>query len=156
MNIFVVHTFLAFSWAALVGQFTLPSLLLGYVLGYVCLWIARPLFGDSTYFERVWRILALIWLFAYELVVSSLRVVVDVFTPKDLSRPEIIEVPLDVEGEGAILLVTNLISLTPGTLSLDLKPDRSALFVHAMFVDDPDELCRELKRLERRVIEALE
>ena len=56
-----------------------------------------------------------------------------------------------------ILLVTNLISLTPGTLSLDVTPDRSCLIVHAMFADDPDALVAELKGgMERMVLEVFE
>ena len=157
MNIFVLHTFLALSWAALVGSFTLPSLLLGYAIGYLALWVARPLFGQTTYFERVWRLIRLALLFIYELVVSSLRVVWDVVTPTHLSRPGIIAVPLDAKTDGEILLVANLISLTPGSLSLDLSPDRKTLYVHAMFVDEPETLCRALKLgMERRVLEALE
>ncbi|WP_299616036.1 Na+/H+ antiporter subunit E [Pelagibius sp.] len=157
MSIFVLNAFLALSWAALVGSFTLPNLLLGYAMGYLALWVARPLFAKSTYFERVWRVLRLALLFIYELVVSSLRVVWDVITPTHLARPGIIALPLDARGEGEVLLVANLISLTPGTLSLDLSPDGETLYVHAMFVDDPDALRRELKEgMERHVLEALE
>lgn len=156
MNIFVLNVFLAVSWAALTGSFTLPSLLLGYGVGYLALWVARPLFGQSGYFERVWRLVRLAVFFVYELVVSSLRVVWDVVTPSHLSRPGIIALPLDAEGDAEILLVANLISLTPGSLSLDLSPDRKTLYVHAMFVDDPEELRQDLKSgIERRVVEAL-
>ncbi len=156
MNIFVLNVFLAVSWAALTGSFTLPSLLLGYGVGYLALWVARPLFGQSGYFERVWRLVRLAVFFVYELVASSLRVVWDVVTPSHLSRPGIVALPLDAEGDAEILLVANLISLTPGSLSLDLSPDRKTLYVHAMFVDDPEELRQDLKSgIERRVVEAL-
>lgn len=157
MSPFIVNMLLAVSWAALVGSFTLQSLALGFGLGYLALWAARPLFGDSSYFERVFRVLRLGLLFVYELVVSSLRVVWDVVTPTHRSRPGIVALPLDVEGEGGVLLVANLISLTPGSLSLDVSPDRQTLYVHAMFAEDPEVLCRELKDgIERRVMEALE
>jgi multicomponent Na+:H+ antiporter subunit E len=56
-----------------------------------------------------------------------------------------------------ILLVTNLISLTPGTLSLDVTDDRKTLFIHAMFADDPDAIRAQLKGgMERWVKEAME
>ena len=74
-------------------------------------------------------------------------------TPQDLSKPALIEMPLDVERDIEILLVTNLISLTPGTLSLDVTPDRKTLIVHAMFAEDPEALVHELKDgMERRVM----
>ena len=157
MNLLLLNVFLAASWAALVGSFTLPSLLLGFAIGYFALWTVRPLFGESRYFERVWRFIRLAVLFVYELIVSSLRVVWDVITPAHISRPGIIAMPLDARSEGEILLVANLISLTPGSLSLDLSPDGETLYVHAMFVDDPDALRRDLKSgIERRVLEALQ
>ena len=156
MNLFVLNTALALSWAALVGRFTLASLLIGFVLGYLALWVARPLFGETSYFERVWRVVYLLAFFLYELLVSSLRVVWDVVTPTHLSRPGIIAMPLDARGEGEVLLVASLISLTPGSLSLDVSSDGKTLYVHAMFADDPELLRWQLKQgLERRVIEAL-
>jgi multicomponent Na+:H+ antiporter subunit E len=158
MNLFALNILLAVVWAALTASFTLPSLLVGYALGFAGLWMAQPLFEEPQgYFRRVWRILRLAAFFLYELLVSSLRVAWDVITPKHQSNPAIIEMPLDVESDFEILLVTNLISLTPGTLSLDVTPDRKTLIVHAMFADDPDALVRELKDgMERMVREVFE
>ena len=155
MNVFMLNSALALVWAALVGSFTLPSLLVGFAIGYVALWIVRPLFGATTYFERIWRVIRLVALFVYELIASSLRVVWVVFTPDHRSRPGIVAIPLSAETDGEILLVASLISLTPGSLSLEVSPDRKTLFVHAMFVDDPKALRQELKQgFERRVLEA--
>jgi multicomponent Na+:H+ antiporter subunit E len=158
MNLFAVNIVLAVVWAALMASFTLTSLLVGYVLGFGALWLAQPLFDQpQSYFRRVWRILRLTGFFLYELVVSSLRVAWDVITPSHGSNPAIVEMPLDVESDLEILLVTNLISLTPGTLSLDVTPDRKTLIVHAMFADDPEGLVRELKDgMERMVKEVFE
>jgi multicomponent Na+:H+ antiporter subunit E len=158
MNLFAVNIVLAVVWAALMASFTLPSLLVGYVLGFGALWLAQPLFDQpQSYFRRVWRVLRLTGFFLYELVVSSLKVAWDVITPQHKSNPAIIEMPLDVQSDLEILLVTNLISLTPGTLSLDVTPDRKTLIVHAMFADDPEGLVRELKDgMERMVKEVFE
>ena len=155
MSLFGINILLAIVWSSLMASFTLPSLATGFVLGYAALWVAQPLFGGpSLYFLRVWRVIRLIGFFLYELIVSSLRVSWDVLTPSHKSNPAIIEVPLDVESDLEILLVTNLISLTPGTLSLDVTPDRKTLIVHAMFADDPEALIRELKDgMERQVRE---
>lgn len=157
MNLLALNIFLAIGWASLIGSFSLGSLATGFVVGYVALWVARPLFGESTYFLRVYRVVRLAALFLYELLVSSLRVAWDVVTPAHLSKPGIIAMPLDAKGDTEILLVASLISLTPGTLSLDVSPDRKTLYVHGMFVEDPEALKRELKQgMERSVIEAME
>lgn len=157
MNLLALNIFLAIGWASLIGSFSLGSLATGFIVGYVALWVARPLFGESTYFWRVYRVVRLAALFLYELVVSSLRVAWDVVTPAHLSKPGIIAMPLDAKGDTEILLVASLISLTPGTLSLDVSPDRKTLYVHGMFVEDPEALKQELKQgMERSVIEAME
>jgi len=158
MNLFALNVALALVWAALTASFTLSSLLLGFAFGFAGLWLAQPLFeGSSGYFKRVYRVFRLIAFFLYELVVSSVRVAWDVVTPTHLSKPAILEMPLDVKSDLEILLVTNLISLTPGTLSLDVTPDRSTLIVHAMFAEDPDALVQELKDgMERMVKEVFE
>ena len=63
--------------------------------------------------------------------------------------------PLDLKSDAGITVLANLITLTPGTLSLDVSPDRKTLFVHALHVEDPDAFRREVKEgFERRVKEA--
>jgi multicomponent Na+:H+ antiporter subunit E len=158
MNIFALNIALALAWAALTGNFSFAGLMVGFALGFACLYLTRPLFPESgLYFKRAWRWSKLCVLFLYELVVSSLQVVWEVLTPRHRSRPGVIAMPLDVKREMEVLLVTNLISLTPGTLSLDVTEDCNTLFIHAMFADDPDEIRRQLKSgMERWVIEAME
>ena len=158
MNIFALNIALAIAWAALTGNITLSGLLVGFALGSACLYLTRPLFpGSELYFKRVWRWFKLCVLFLYELIVSSVQVVWDVLTPQHKARPGIIAMPLDAEGEMEVLLVTNLISLTPGTLSLDVTDACNALLIHAMFADDPAAISMQMKTgMERWVIEAME
>lgn len=146
MNLLSLNLLLAVVWAMLTGSFTLPSLLTGFVLGFAALWVISPLLeAPPGYFGRTFHWIRLVVMFHYELIVSSIAVVWDVLTPTHRSRPAIVDVPLDVKSDAGILLVTNLISLTPGTLSLDVSPDRSTLRVHAMFGEDPDAVREQLK-----------
>ncbi len=158
MNSFVVNLLLAVLWAALFGEYTWLTLGSGLILGYLVLWLLQPLTGGpSGYFMRVWYWLKLCVMFLYELVVSSVAVLWDIVTPKHRARPAIIEMPLDVKSDAGILLVTNLISLTPGTLSIDVSEDRKTLSLHAMFADDPDAVVHQLKSgMEKWVIDAVE
>ena len=156
MSLFLLNILLAVAWAALIGDFTVEGLATGFAIGFVALWVVKSLFPESTYHGRVWRWLKLIVLFHWELIVSSLGVAWDVLTPTQRSRPGIVSVPLKAEGEAEVLLVTNLISLTPGTLSLDVTEDCNTLYVHAMFADDPDEIRAQIENgMERWVREAL-
>lgn len=156
MNLLGLNFVLAFVWAALNGDFSLFTLTSGFILGYLALWLAKPLLDpDTWYFARFFKVIWLVLYFLYELVVSSLRVAWQVISPRQNFTPRIIQVPLDVQSDFEILCLTNLISLTPGTLSLEVSEDRKALYIHAMFADDPQEEVQAIKDgLERVVKEA--
>ncbi|HSM74625.1 MAG TPA: Na+/H+ antiporter subunit E [Desulfobacterales bacterium] len=154
MNLFFINGFIALGFIGVQGRFTLSGLLLGFGLGYLALWLTRPLYGETRYFQRVPKTARLLGYFLVELVRSNLRVLWDVVTPGHISRPGIVGIPLSAQSDLEILLVANLISLTPGTLSIDLAEDRRTLFVHVMFLDDPEEFRKGIQNgLERLVLE---
>lgn len=89
-------------------------------------------------------------------MLSSLRVARDVLSIRPDARPGIVAVPLRARSETEVLIVSSLVTLTPGTLSLDLSADGETLYVHAMFLDEPDAMRAEIRdTLETPVLEAL-
>lgn len=156
MNLFLGNILLALVWMALTGEFSAPNLLAGFGLGYMILYFARHALSASNYFTKVGQVISFFVFFMQELVLSNLRVAYDVITPSYHMRPGVIAIPLDVQTPTEITLLANLITLTPGTLSLDVSDDRKVLYVHALFVDDPDKVRSSIKNgFERRVIELL-
>ena len=156
MNLFLLNIFLALGFSAVLGQLNLSGFIAGFVVGYLALWLSKPLYGNTRYFERLPKVLGLITFFGKELLISNVKVLWDVITPQHISRPGIIAIPLDARTDAEIMLVANLISLTPGTLSLDLSENRRLLYVHVMFLDDIDQMRRQIKQgLERRVLEVM-
>lgn len=105
---------------------------------------------------RLYYTLNLFVFFVKELIVSSLRVAWDVITPEMKARPRLIVMPLDAKTDMELMLTANIISLTPGTLSIDLSADRSELLVHSMFgAEDPEGEIAAMKHgIERRVLRA--
>jgi len=156
MNVFLLNVLLALLWAAVAGSVDPAHLVVGFVVGYAVLWLARPVLGPTGYFSRLPRAVGFAGFFVWELVLSNLRVAWDVLTPSARRRPGVVAVPLDAETDAEITLLANLVTLTPGSLSLDVSPDRRVLYVHGMFVDDPETFRREIKEgFERRVLELL-
>ena len=78
--------------------------------------------------------------FIWELVLANLRVAFDVVTPKHYMHPGILAIPLDAETEMEITVLANLISLTPGTLSLDIATDRKVLYIHDMYLTEIEQI----------------
>ncbi len=92
--------------------------------------------------------------FFYELIKANLQVAFDVITPPFYMKPGIIRYPLDAKSDIEITLLANLISLTPGTLSLDVSDDKSALYIHAMYLKDEEEFIHSIKNgFERRLLQ---
>lgn len=156
MTVFLANLLLALVWAAMTGGFTMANLLLGFVFGYIALFLGQTVFGRSAYFGRVGRVARFLGFYLLAVVRANLRVAVDVVTPRHRSRPGVVAVPLDARTDAEITVLANLLTMTPGSLSLDVSDDRRVLYVHAMFVEDADAFRRDLKEnFERRVLEML-
>ena len=156
MNLPLMIAGLALVWAVITGNFTALNLVLGAGVGAITAlvlrnWLARPLA-----LRRLRRIMSLAVLFLWELIVSAVRVASIVVRPnlKASLRPAIIAFPLTVKSDAEITLLANLITLTPGTLSVDVADDRSLLYVHVLDLVSRDRLIADIADgFERKVQE---
>ncbi|MEZ2220629.1 Na+/H+ antiporter subunit E [Rhizobium sp. RCC_161_2] len=155
MILFVVNLLLAIVWAAITGSASFLNLVFGFVLSALALAIVRESYGGVLYLGRIRRILALLLLFLRELAKSAWAVAVTVMSPKMDVKPGIFAFPLTVDRDFEIALLANLITLTPGTLSVDVSDDRKLLYVHALDCLDPEAVKRGIAEgFERRILEA--
>lgn len=147
---------LALLWTIATGAFTFPNLLLGFALGFAVLFLVERAGGPPHYAGRFWNLIRLVIYFVGDLFLSNLRVTHDILTPRHRMNAGILAVPLDVRSDVEITVLAGLITLTPGTLCLDVSSDRKVMYIHAMYVRDPEQFLRKLKGgLEQRVIAAL-
>jgi multicomponent Na+:H+ antiporter subunit E len=157
MNLALFTVLLALGWAAANGSFSLTNLLFGAVIGGIGLFVVRQYVSGPALAPRARRIAALALLFFRELFVSAFRVARLVLR-RDLGRhlsPAIIAYPLKLTSDAEITLLANMITLTPGTLSVDVSPDKKRLYVHAIAVTDREAFIREIAEgFERKVMEA--
>lgn len=155
MTLYLVNFLLALAWAAITGSFTLANLVFGFLLGGAALHLIREQVGTLGYFGRGLRLVSLALLFLYELVLSASRMAMLVLSPRIDITPGIFAYPLKVDRDFEITLLANLITLTPGTLSVDVSEDRRTLYVHAIDCSDPDRLCQDIAEgFERKILEA--
>lgn len=153
MSPLLANLLLALLWMALIGSRQPVQFVLGLLIGFAVLAILAPLVGTAAYVRRLPRAVAFAGFFLKELILSNVRVARDVITPRSRRRPGVVAVPLDTRDETEIALLANLLTLTPGSVTLDVADDRSVLYVHAMFVDDPDTVRAEIKKgFEQRVM----
>jgi multicomponent Na+:H+ antiporter subunit E len=120
------------------------------------LFLLQRVIGRTSYFTRSVVLVRFTGFYILEVLRANLRVAHDVITPTSYAKPGIVAVPLDARTDAEITLLSNLITMTPGSLTVDVADDRSVIYVHSMFVEDPDEVRRAIKDdLERRVLELL-
>lgn len=154
-GLFLVNILLALSWAAVTGSFSVVNLAFGFVLGSGVLFMIREQVGGSSYFKRTGRVVGLILLFLKELALSAWRVALLVSRPKLDVSPGLVAFPLTVDRDFEIALLANLITLTPGTLSVDVSEDRKILYVHCVDLPDPEGAIADIRDgFERKIMEA--
>ncbi|MGI6207462.1 MAG: Na+/H+ antiporter subunit E [Anaerolineae bacterium] len=156
MTLFVINILLALVWVALTQSFTAGNFVLGYTVGFLALLALTPEPREARYFATLRRAVLFLAFYLAEMVVSNIRVTQVVLQPKPRIRPAVVAVPLDAKSDAEITLLANLITFTPGSLSLDVSSDRKVLYVHGMDVPDRDAFVHYVKDgLERRVIELM-
>ncbi len=172
---FLLNIFLALAWAALIGNFTPLNVLAGAVLGYGMMWVVQDVAGAKDYVRKVPMVLLLAVYFFWELVVANFQVAGMVIFNRPRMQPGIIAIPLDIESDTEITLLANMITLTPGTWSLDVVPPESShllepsartpdhkksyLLVHFMHIEDKnvEETRQSIKDgFEKRIREVFE
>ncbi len=151
---FLWNVLLALIWASLSGEFSVMNLVAGFILGFAVLWLMQPMTGKATYFTRVGKGLELAFFFLKELIVANFSMAYYVIGPRERMRPGVMAIPLEPAKDLSITLLANMITLTPGTLSLDVSPDRKYLFIHNIAVNDLERSRKAIKEtFERRILE---
>lgn len=148
-------------WAMLWGDFGLASLLSGVAVAVFVVWIARPTGVRGiqlTSFHPVWAVVFVVY-FLFQLVKSNLEVAWEVITPGSNVNRAVVAIPMHVATDGLIALVGNAITLTPGTLTVDVheatEPDGlPTLYVHVLHFGDVDAIRRDVLTLERLAVRA--
>ena len=126
-NQFLLNILLAIAWMLLSGEVTAENFIEGLIIGYLILWISKSALGGTKYFKKIPKAISFFFYFVKELILANLKVAFDIITPKDYMQPGIVAVPLDAETDMEITLLANLITLTPGSLSLDVSKDKKVI-----------------------------
>ncbi|QKJ90335.1 Na+/H+ antiporter subunit E [Agrobacterium pusense] len=158
MSLYVVQLLFVAVWLAVTGSLTLANFIFALIVSTLALWLIRhQLPGGRNHWLRLGRVLSLVLLFFKELALSAWKVAVMVTRPKLDVQPGIFAYPLTVTTDFEITLLANLITLTPGTLSVDVSPDRKVLYVHAIDCSDIETAKNDIKNgFEKKIMEAFQ
>lgn len=136
---------LAAIWLLLNNSLAPGQVILGLLLGWAIPWFTLRFWPQRVRIRRPLVLLRFVAIVLYDIVVANLIVARRILGRPERLQPAFVLLPLELKSDLAISLLANTISLTPGTVSARLSPDRKSLLVHGLHVPDAGELVATIK-----------
>lgn len=141
----LLNVFIAVVWMFMSASTTATTFIVGYLIGLILIVMMRRFFKARLYIWRLWAAIKLALLFFKELTMSNISVLLLVIRPNLNIQPMIFAMQTDLEHDWEITLLSSLITLTPGTIVLNVSDDQRTLYIHAIDVADVDEAVDSIK-----------
>lgn len=150
----LLNVVLAFLWMFIKVSYDPISFIKGYIFGLLIIFVLRRSFSSRFYLFRLWSFIKLIFIFIKELILSNIAIVKVVLKPKLDMRPAIFAMDTELTRDWQITLLSSLITLTPGTLVIDVSEDNKTLFIHAMNIGEVEDEINSIKNsFEKAILE---
>ena len=150
----LLNMLIAIVWMFLANTFSPQTFIVGYLLGLFMIWMMRSMFKQRFYMYTVWAILKLIGLFCVELWKANIDVVGHALRPKITMEPAFFAYPTKLQSDWEITLLSCLITLTPGTIVVSVSEDQQTLYIHAIDLEDVDEVIESIQQsFEKAIME---
>jgi len=150
----MLNFFIAMVWMFISVSFTASTFIVGFLLGLMMLWIMQRFIPGRFYMSRVWAVIKLVILFFKELFMANIQVMTLIVQPKMPIKPAIFALPTVLKKDWEITLLSSLITLTPGTLVIDVSEDSKTLYIHAIDYGDADDAIDAIRNtFEKAILE---
>jgi multicomponent Na+:H+ antiporter subunit E len=123
MSYLALNLMLAIVWMFLSGTFGLGSLLAGYGVGFLSLAILQPVVGSQQYVQGMFGVMRLLVIYMYELMIAAVQLARDILRPNPPIRGGFLHYDARHLSPAKTVLLSNMLSLTPGTLTVDVDDD---------------------------------
>lgn len=141
----LLNLMIAFVWMFLYNDWSAAQFVVGFLIGMLMIRLLSRFWPHDFYMRRVWAIVKLLILFTKELFISSFVVIGLIIKPNLAVRPGIFALKTELKSDWEITVLSCLICLTPGTLTLDVSRDNGTLYIHAMDMADAELLSQQIK-----------
>lgn len=132
-------------WMALNNASSLAHAVLAMILAIGLPLLTRRFWPEHPPTVKLLPAIRLFGIVIYDILLASIDVAKLVLGPTKRIKPAFIEVPLDMQDPFVGTLLASIVSLTPGTVSIDIDRTRWVLQVHALNVDDREATIRAIK-----------
>jgi len=141
-------------WLLLINELAVIPVITGMAIALVLPRLTHRFWPEHPRVRQPWRLASYLAMVLWDILVANLAVAKLILAPGISVRPQFVQLPLAVNDPFAVTLLAATISLTPGTVSVDVSENRDFLLVHCLDVDDPDAVAMRIKeRYERRLRE---
>ncbi|EAD5298993.1 TPA_asm: Na+/H+ antiporter subunit E [Listeria monocytogenes] len=135
----ILNIILACLWMFLESSFSFATFIIGFIIGIFLLFFMRRFLGSRFYLFRLFALIKLVFRFLHDLIVSTVHVS-RIVLKKDMNiRPGIFRYDTTLETDWEVTMLALLITLTPGTLSIDISDDYKTIYVHSLHVPNIEE-----------------
>lgn len=152
----LLNVMIAFLWMLLMDEDGLhfTTFFAGFLVGIGIIFMLHRFFGSSFYLKRLFACIKLLFTFISELVQSSILVLKQILSPKLKIQPGIFKYNTVLESDLEITMVSLLLTLTPGSVVMEVMPEGNVLYIHAMDVEtERGAIISQLKNYEKAIME---
>src|SRR5699024_3165923 len=136
------------------GILRLSTFISGYLVGIVIVFLMYRFYGKKFYLQRVYAALKLVLIFNSELFQSAYLVLKTILNPQLDLKPGIFRYETVLKGEWEVPSLALLLTLTPGSVVMEVTPEGNVFYVHAMDIKKfRGSLERSLGRFEKAIME---
>ncbi|MDJ0330091.1 Na+/H+ antiporter subunit E [Planococcus sp. S3-L1] len=153
---FLLNITIALLWTLLMDEdaFYITTFLCGYLIGIGILFLMHRFFGTKFYLLRVYSTIKLLLIFVSELFQSSLLIMKQILSPKLNIKPGIFTYEHSMEGDYELTTLALLLTLTPGSVVMEVSPNGKIFYIHAMDVESSREaVLKSIKAFEKAIME---
>ncbi|WP_152656984.1 Na+/H+ antiporter subunit E [Oceanobacillus sp. CFH 90083] len=153
---FLLNVFIAVLWTLISDESELrfTTFVAGYLVGIGIVFLMHRFFGERFYLSRFFALIKLIFIFTRELILSSKLVLGQILKPKLSIKPGLFKYETVLQGDWEITALAILLTLTPGSVVIEVTDDGDAFYIHAMDVEESkDVLLKSIDTFERAIME---
>lgn len=148
----VLNIIIAFFWLLVTDSYTLNNLVLGFIFGLILVYLLHRVLPGNFYLLKVYRIIKLIFIFLIELIKANLDVLKIILKRNIDNTPGFFVYNTDLKTDWQIVLLSNLITLTPGTVVLGISDDRTKIYIHSIHFSNKEDEVESIKSSLEKVV----
>ncbi|MBB4826914.1 multicomponent Na+:H+ antiporter subunit E [Sporosarcina luteola] len=152
----LLNLFIAFLWMTLMDEDELnfTTFVTGFIVGIGIIFFMHRFFGTHFYLRRLYASIKLLFRFIWELTQSSAIVLKQILSPRLNIKPGIFKYETELKSDVEVTMLSMLLTLTPGSVVMEVTPEGNVLYIHAMDVEQSREaLLKQLRNFEKAIKE---